>query len=159
LENPVKGATQVAHKPHTKSPGESLPENPRPAPIAIATGSPQTPALISHCGNEGGLSASSGVVSKAGAATGETTVLAPDNIAPGAADPAAVPPATDAAHDPATLNGFQKAWGTSNAAYDLNSDGTVNMDDLLQYLANQPTPHDVASVSQTAPSDAVSETV
>ena len=35
---------------------------------------------------------------------------------------------------PLTLNGFEKTWGQADPNYDLNNDGTVNVDDLLAYI-------------------------
>ena len=37
--------------------------------------------------------------------------------------------------DPLTIEGLREAWGTDNARYDLNLDGTVNVQDLLALLA------------------------
>lgn len=36
-----------------------------------------------------------------------------------------------------TLDGLLKAWGTNEAMYDLNGDGTVDVLDLLQFLGSQ----------------------
>jgi Ca2+-binding EF-hand superfamily protein len=41
---------------------------------------------------------------------------------------------------PLTLDGFNDHWGHANSQYDLNSDGTVNMDDLLAFINSQSTP-------------------
>lgn len=41
------------------------------------------------------------------------------------------------AEAPLTIDGLLQVWGQSNAAYDLNADGIVNVSDLLQLLAQQ----------------------
>jgi Ca2+-binding EF-hand superfamily protein len=56
----------------------------------------------------------------------------------------------DQSREPITLEGLQRAWGTSTPQYDLNGDGTVNMGDLLEFLAQQPKPTD----PESSPSDA-----
>ena len=43
---------------------------------------------------------------------------------------------TTITHDPLTLDGLLKAWGEENSQYDLNGDGTVDLNDLLTFLAN-----------------------
>jgi len=43
--------------------------------------------------------------------------------------------ASDEQTDPMSLKGLLDAWGSDNAQYDLNSDGTVNVFDLLNMLA------------------------
>lgn len=67
--------------------------------------------------------------------------IAADNIVP---KPVANDAPADAPVDGPDLNntptveGFDAAWGSSDASYDLNADGTVNMQDLLQFLSQQP---------------------
>jgi Ca2+-binding EF-hand superfamily protein len=53
-------------------------------------------------------------------------------------------PSTAAADEPEgeepnaiTIEGLFKAWGTDNADYDLNGDGRVNVEDLIQFLTGQ----------------------
>jgi hypothetical protein len=50
------------------------------------------------------------------------------------------------AGQPLTLDGFNEHWGQANSQYDLNADGTVDMDDMLAFIASQPT-HEAPEVS------------
>jgi hypothetical protein len=52
----------------------------------------------------------------------------PDDLLP--TDPNAPTPEPQ----PPTIQGFHEYWNQSNAQYDLNQDGTVNIDDLLQFI-------------------------
>jgi hypothetical protein len=40
--------------------------------------------------------------------------------------------------DPLTLDGFTKTWGQANEQYDLNNDGTVDVDDLMTFINGLP---------------------
>ncbi|MHC5024072.1 MAG: dockerin type I domain-containing protein [Planctomycetota bacterium] len=62
------------------------------------------------------------------------------------------PKELDLSQYPITLEGLQRAWGTSAPLYDLNTDGTVNMADLLVFLARQTTPESPES-GPLAPSE------
>jgi Ca2+-binding EF-hand superfamily protein len=55
----------------------------------------------------------------------------------GAAGVSTVPPAGSGSGEsqPLTVEGLLEAWGSDNEKYDLNSDGTVNVRDLLALLA------------------------
>lgn len=65
---------------------------------------------------------------------------------PAAAAPSAPPvpdrvsAPTDSVADPTqqymSMKGLVDAWGQSDSPYDLNNDGTVNVDDLLMFIAN-----------------------
>lgn len=47
------------------------------------------------------------------------------------------PPATTLiGGSPLTLEGFDKAWGQGGSEYDVNGDGTVNIDDLVQFITS-----------------------
>src|SRR4051812_8534543 len=43
-------------------------------------------------------------------------------------------PSTPNDHADLTMQGLLDAWGQSQTPYDLNGDGTVNTDDLLQFI-------------------------
>jgi hypothetical protein len=47
-------------------------------------------------------------------------------------------PPADTEAPPMTLKGLMAAWGQTNSPYDLNADGVVDVDDLLQWLDNWP---------------------
>lgn len=51
-----------------------------------------------------------------------------------------------------TIDGLLGAWGTNNSTFDLNGDGTVNMDDVLQHIAQLGAPQNAGSESPRAAS-------
>jgi Ca2+-binding EF-hand superfamily protein len=51
-------------------------------------------------------------------------------------DPATQTSNADPASNNLTLDGLMQAWGSDNAQYDLNGDGTVDVQDLLQMLSS-----------------------
>jgi len=69
----------------------------------------------------------------------ESGVPGSDGVGPVAstADAASTPvtPPLPPEEVPLTIEGLREAWGTDNARYDLNADGTVNVRDLLALLA------------------------
>ncbi len=52
-----------------------------------------------------------------------------------------------------TLDGLLKAWGQKDTPYDLNHDGTVNTDDLLQFINSLPVPQPPSSPPAARPED------
>ncbi len=96
--------------------------------------------------------------SRAAAATPTAPVArsAPLNRAARAAKPqeasAPAPTANATTAPPMTLEGLMAAWGQNDSPYDLNHDRTVNVDDLIQFLAGMP--HEEQSGPQLSKQDA-----
>ncbi len=58
-----------------------------------------------------------------------------DQLTTGKDAPKEIPVAPEGESTPLTMAGLYEAWGQSNSEYDLNTDGTVNMQDLVALLA------------------------
>jgi hypothetical protein len=75
------------------------------------------------------------------------------------ATPSAPLEANTTKNPPLTIEGFHKAWGQDGSNYDINNDGTVNMDDLVQFITSQPAPATPETpVSESATDNAASPT-
>ena len=61
--------------------------------------------------------------------------------------------------EPLTIEGLTAAWGTDDARYDLNADGTVNVRDLLELLGrlSQPGPPDGTQIGGVGGTESVTD--
>lgn len=61
--------------------------------------------------------------------------------------------------EPLTVEGLTAAWGTDDARYDLNADGTVNVRDLLELLGrlSQPGPPDGRQIGSAGGAESVTD--
>ncbi len=103
--------------------------------------------LLSDAGPAGGAGGAG--PSKPGAFGGDVDPL-------GTTDPTVAPsspPGDGGAPAPAaelTMDGFMKAWGSDDASYDLDGDGTVGMSDLLAMLSAQGVESPLSTTATTA---------
>jgi hypothetical protein len=75
----------------------------------------------------------------------------PTTAAPGVVD--AGPPAINRQFGPDDMQGLLEHWGQANSRYDLNADGTVDVDDLIAMIANwQAAPDNPPSTDPVMPS-------
>ena len=76
----------------------------------------------------------------AAAAVDAIKLTEPAAAAPSVPAPASIPvdsvSVADSNQQYMSMEGLVGAWGQSDSPYDLNSDGTVNVDDLLMFIAN-----------------------
>ncbi|MHC4448220.1 MAG: hypothetical protein ACYSXF_10645 [Planctomycetota bacterium] len=97
------------------------------------------------------------VTSAAEATPLPTPELTTQPSADGASGPVAVQPEEEQEIQvPLTLQGLLKSWGQADSPYDLNTDGIVNVLDLIEFLMDHPGPdgsgpdHDVPQDSLAA---------
>ena len=75
-----------------------------------------------------------------------------DDVTPPPADPGiSADDFADETEPELTVDGFREVWGSDDANYDLNKDGTVNVADLLRFLGNEAPASDPGEVADEAP--------
>lgn len=79
------------------------------------------------------------------------SLVKPAASGPVQAPPPPPPPSPAPPSPQLTLEGLMRSWGQSDSPYDFTGDGTVNVDDLLHFISNWPSPEQTATASPVEP--------